>query len=426
MASGQQGTVVTDNATTEKAGWEEGFYAEARRLGHDEGALRDGRPVSNVVYAKDVQDLKDLLQDGASEEQRQQRLTQLRERVPQYFEEDNRHVQHLTVRTVAAVLAGHQHSPEDLRDLQGAFPMAVNTLSLPDKVLKAGQPWDLGTSTSPQVINLGRLQMEAGSSIIIRNTPLTLTVQDLICDAGTPPATPNGVNYHLAVLGATGAKGGDGKAGDAGQTGDQGRDGTCASGQSGGYGKDGGNGKSGDDGQRGEMGRAALGATITVARSIGGTGGMFVVMTKSGDGGNGGDGGAGGDGGDGGRGGGADKCGCNCGKPGNGGSGGNGGNGGIGGSGGDAVDGLDIYLTVPPGQESKVQHFTQDARPGPGGQAGHEGKAGGEGMDGGPYSHWDCRSGASKGNPGRDGTAGTKGSQGTRSGTPGHIYVNEK
>jgi hypothetical protein len=64
--------------------------------------------------------------------------------------------------------------------LRGAGSAPLMAMSIENKTLGVDEVWDLGTSTTPQVININTLTMERGSSIVIRNTALTLTVQTLI------------------------------------------------------------------------------------------------------------------------------------------------------------------------------------------------------------------------------------------------------
>jgi hypothetical protein len=70
------------------------------------------------------------------------------------------------------------------------FPLALDAISASTKSLANGEVWDLGTSASPVVVNLGTLTMNPGSSIRIQNTVLNFTVDTLVRNAGpTPPPT---------------------------------------------------------------------------------------------------------------------------------------------------------------------------------------------------------------------------------------------
>jgi hypothetical protein len=411
--------VSSSTETIEQRDDLEGFYDVARKLGHHEAELRAGREVGEIQFVKSLEELKRKFRDGSSVDERKKRLKDLRNHESSEFTKTAKGVLAVTVRTLAYVFADFELGEDDKEQLAPLFPMAVRAISVKNKTLRPGEVWDLGTSTSPQNINVGTLTMESGSSIVIRNTPLELTIQNLVLNSGNTP----GPNYHLAILGAPGRNGETGRPGDPGQTGITGRDGVCEGTKDGGPGGDGMDGMDGMTGARGTNGLPALTATITIEDQI--QGNKFVVLTRSGDGGNGGRGGSGGRGGDGGRGGGADKCGCNCGTPGNGGNGGDGGKGANGGNGGDGTKGMHIYLKVPEGQKGRVTAIQEDSRPGNGGLAGGGGSAGDGGRDGGSWSHGDCRDGGSRGQRGKSGISGVDGPASTTVGTAGTIYINE-
>jgi hypothetical protein len=399
------------------------FYKKASQLGHDVEKLKKGESFDHIVKVKDIEELKALFHDnqldtahssgsgGVDEESFPTMALKLAQKAQDY------------------VFKNSPLSDEDRSHLKSSFPMEVRTMSLPDKTLPPGYVWDLGTSTSPVVVNLGTLTMEAGSSIKIANTVLNMSVETLIRNAGTT----TGANYDLGIFGVTGVTPPQAGQGIAGGTGANGRPGDCQSGggiagNDGGPGATGHNGGTGLQGQTGGQGLAALTATIKIGSGgIGGSANQFVITTRSGDGGQGGQGGKGGKGGNGGRGGDGATCGCEYTSGGNGGNGGNGASGGEGGTGGKAVNGNDIYVSVPTGQSGKIIKLPVTANPGNGGIGGPGGDPGTGGTGGlrGGASGCPKGSNGTNGNPGSAGDAGKTGPAGTQTGVPGNIYVTE-
>lgn len=401
----------------------ENFYKKASQMGHDVEKLKKGESYDHIVMVKDIEELKSLLRDNDGHS--------LHSSSPGGVDDEAHPTLALKLAKKAQdyVFNDVPLSDEDRIHLKSSFPMAVRTMSLSDLTLAPGYVWDLGTSTSPVVVNLGTLTMEAGSSIKIANTVLSLSVEKLIRNAGST----TGANYDLGIFGVTGVTPPQAGQGIAGGTGANGKPGDCQSGggiagNDGGPGATGHNGGTGLQGLTGGQGLAALTATIKIGPGgIGGSADQFVITTRSGDGGQGGQGGKGGNGGNGGNGGDGATCACEHTSGGDGGNGGNGGTGGEGGIGGNAAKGNDIYVTVPTGQSKKIIKLPVTAIPGNGGLAGPGGDpgAGGTGGKAGGASGCPKGSNGKNGNPGSGGDAGKNGPAGTQTGAPGNIYVTE-
>lgn len=375
-----------------------------------------------------VDELRELLHDGASDDVRRGRLASLAERSPDSLNRVHQDPKSVLHRVSAYLYADEPLDARDRARIVHLFPMHVRVIALADKTLGPGQVWDLGTSTSPVVVTLGTLTMEPGSSIVIRNTALKFTVENLVRNSSVGAA---GTNYDIAILGVQGPAGSPGQLGGKGGNGDQGKPGTCTggggiSGDDGGPGSPGTKGAVGGKGGRGLDGLESLSATISITNNI--TASQFVIMTQSGFGGTGGTGGSGGQGGSGGNGGGGATCGCEHTNGGSGGQGGPGGDGGDGGEGGDGALGMDSYVTVPIGQKKLIVPNRLDAPPGEGGPGGASGAGGTGGSGGGGGGASGCPHGSrgGQGGSGATGNAGNQGLRGRKSGPAGQIYVNER
>ncbi|NGP89045.1 hypothetical protein [Fodinibius halophilus] len=399
------------------------FLKNAKQLGQDVEKLKKGEKISHNVTVENIEELKKMLHDGQSKDVRTER--------PSGTDPDTHQTlaDQLVKKAQDYVFCDTPLSNEEQTQIAAKFPMDVQVSSLPDKTLAAGEEWDLGTSTSPVVINLGTLTMEPGSSIKIANTVLKMSVQKLVRNSGST----QGANYDLGIFGVTGTTPPQAAHGTNGDDGIKGKDGTCGSGGgiAGDNGKPGARGSSGGTGSQGKTGGEglpSLTANITIGSGgIGGSADQFVIYTRSGDGGQGGQGGKGGNGGDGGNGGNGATCGCEHTDGADGGNGGNGGRGGNGGQGGDAVAGNDIYVTVPTDNAKKIVKQSSVANPGNGGLGGPGGDPGngGKGGSGGGASGCPTGSGGSSGSGGSAGNSGDNGNAGTQTGAPGTIYVTE-
>jgi hypothetical protein len=403
------------------------FYTRAEAIGLDIQALKRGETTHNNFKVNSADELRQLFCDGLSAEKRQERRKLIEQQHALLLDENNVGHQALAKRIEVYVFADRPLSASDLSRTASYFPMDVEVTASENYTVPANTVWNLGNSTSPQSVVLGTLTLQAGASIQVSNTVLSLTVDTLSIQRGSSTA-PN--PWDIGILGVTGHVGDPGSVGKAGGDGGNGSGGNCSSaGISGGKGDPGVAGTPGGLGGigiKGYSGLASLTANITVNASIDAA--QLVVFTQSGPGGVGGVGGVGGAGGAGGKGGKGATCDCECTNGGPGGAGGAGGVGGLGGPGGDGTDGNDSYVNVPSGSYQKVVTQQGNADPGfggTGGQGGTGGAGGGGGGGGGASGCSKCKSGSS-GAAGAHGSPGDNGSQGLITGSPGNIYVTEQ
>jgi hypothetical protein len=330
------------------------------------------------------------------------------------------------------------------------FPMRIRAVSAEEKVLDEGQEWDLGASGTPMVINLKKLTMGKGSSIVIRNTVLQMTVEELVRNSyavGETPAPGAKIkDYDIGIFGVDGTAGVDGttvapgkrtiqvRTNDVPDTpknetreiyeldGDPGAMATVAWGgcqTTGGHGQDGRHGPAGGPGQPGQSGLPSLRADITITKL---TADRLVILSRGGPGGAGGNGGDGANGGSGGEGGKASGGAFGTCEAGNGGTGGDGGSGGAGGKGGNGANAGDVYVTLTnPGDATKVVGVAQPSQAGRGGQGGKAGQGGGGGKGGQGYQ---AKGSGTAGGTGANGEPGAGGDVGDRGGLAGRIIVN--
>jgi hypothetical protein len=400
------------------------FFELAAQMDHDVDALRAGEELETTCVAADVDKLRELLAGDEAPDARVARTERLKRRAPELLDASVVTEAALLRRVEAYIYGDEPLSDADRSRIAAAFPVHLRAISAVDKTLAPGEVWNLGSSAPPVVVNLGKLTMQPGSSIVVHNTVLALNVETLVRNGAVGAG---GANYDLAVLGATGATPTPGKPGESGGVGSPGIQGDCSgpgvAGNSGGPGKAGATGARGGVGKPGEAGRPALTATISIKPGgITGSSPRFVILTRSGTGGAGAVGGTGGAGGVGGTGGHGASCGCEGTNGGNGGTGGRGGTGGTGGTGGNGTDGDEITVTVPVGQAKLIIGSREEAPAGNGGEGGAGGSGGKGGAGGGGGKHHD---GGSSGGSRSGAPAGQPGKAGTLSGAPGQITVNE-
>ena len=397
------------------------FERLAEKFGHDLDELKAGKKSTGHVSIGDIHELRDLLADGESGEDRAARAMDMKKRFGDDLDASNRTEQAIMRRAQAYVMADVPMSDADSSTVSNLFPLEATSDYMPkldvDKVI------DLGTSVPPYFLWVGELNILPGGAIRIQNSVLTVKVDTLNIVGGAPPAA-SGVNYHLGIFGATGAIGAPISAPGPAASGPGGRNANCSvsgsePGQSSSKGLTGSRGATGTVGNAGEAGKASLTAKITIAAI---TGGQFVIKTKSGTGGRGGTGGPGQAGGPGGKGGDGIRCECTGVDASNGGKGGTGGRGGTGGTGGRAIAGSDCYVTVPDANRQQIVILKEPAPVGGRGPGGVRGVAGSGGGPGAGDKH---ASAGATGATGNDATDGLPGSNGPGpEGAPGEIYVN--
>src|ERR1700757_1250308 len=64
------------------------FSATAAKLGHDQGALQSGQTVTSTIAVKDIDQLRDILDDGAPPATRSARAAAIKQRYPEAFASD--------------------------------------------------------------------------------------------------------------------------------------------------------------------------------------------------------------------------------------------------------------------------------------------------------------------------------------------------
>ena len=142
----------------------------AKKLGHDVEKLSEqGGRISTQHTVNSLEELRELVQPGGGT-------------APRAGGAASGGGEPMTLDVaVQAYLAGAgELSAGQMALVQSAMPVTVLATTYDNYTIPANTDWNLGTSTTPQVININTLTMEPGSSISIYNTSLTLTVQTLI------------------------------------------------------------------------------------------------------------------------------------------------------------------------------------------------------------------------------------------------------
>jgi hypothetical protein len=393
----------------------EKFYKTAAKLGHSRELLEQGISISSTITVNDIEQLRDILDDGESEEVRKAIAKLLFDGIELTPDSDASAVG--VLRRVENFLHGTAElSAADRTRVQPSFPLNVHAESNPNQTIST--PYQL---TSPEPIykmNWGTLTLANGGCLIAYNKPILISI-DQLNRTGNPPSPYADIN----ILGATGGKGATATNGTVGTAGGNGTNGYCSSagiaGPGGTNGSTGGVGIVGGTGGNGGDGFASQSAIISI-KSFGTTG-TISVATRSGTGGTGAPGGMGGRGGTGGNGGNGVTCGCTGNGGGSGAPGGAGGAGGQGGNGGNAMSAqANIVIYVPSGNIGQIFPITASVPPGPGGPGG---PPGGGGPGGGAGSGGKHNGGGSGGGKGATGATGANGITGTQYGTPAQINI---
>jgi hypothetical protein len=393
------------------------FYERAAKFGHSADSLKEGNYVSSVISVSSMDELKALLDDGSTKEERAAAKKALMGSSDMESATIDNSNEALLKRVHAHVFADQPLAASDQESLSQAFPLKLMAISAPNVTYPKGET-SLGTSQLLLTFNYGTVTMQDQSFVTVYNSTLNYTMDTLIRN-GTPPPGRGDFN----VLGVTGGTGGQGGQGNVGGNGSAGTPGNCssagiagASGQNGGTGSA---GQSGGTGNNGGNGLPSMPATITITNSV--QANSIIIFSASGAGGTGGKGGQGGAGGNGGGGGNGATCGCTGSGAGNGGNGGTGGQGGQGGPGGNAVNAAGNVKVVVPQRFSPLFNSAKGiAAPGPGGAGGPGGSGGAGGGAGSGGKHNGNGSGGSTGGAGN---AGPTGASGTQSGLPADIIV---
>lgn len=391
------------------------FYERAEKLGHSAEGLKAGHKIASVISIPNIEELRKLLDDGSSDEDRAKREETLFGHIPLTSPETDTSDAGLLRRVHSYVYGNGALADSDREIIGQAFPLDVFAESAANVTYDV--PTNLGTSQLMITLNYGTVTINDQACVSVYNSTLNYTMDTLVRN-GTPPAGMGDFN----ILGVTGGTGPAGAAGATGGNGSTGKAGNCSSagiaGDSGQNGTVGNTGGTGGVGVAGFDGLPSMPATITINQSIQNTN-SIIVFTASGGGGTGGVGGQGGTGGIGGNGGNGATCGCTGSGAGNGVNGGVGGNGGTGGQGGNGVNASgNVIVNVPATYLNDINGISGPASPGVGGAGGTGGVggAGGGGGSGGKHN-----GNGSGGSTGGNGTNGAKGVQGTQTGTPATI-----
>ena len=375
---------------------ERAFERHARRFGHEAGRLSGGAELVSYPIVPSIAEVRALSAATPGQRRRRQQVffnpvVELRRSIGQGVHD----------RLEAAVFADGTIVPADEARTGYHFPFPTRVLSVRHRDVRSGESWDLSVRGDHwglddrddimNVVNVGRLRLEPGATVLVRGNLLILIVQQLICEPGERG------QYQLAILPTpfsvdndTGPLNGPG--GPAGLDGACGAEGVAAPTErtwlgarplgpvvpGAADGSDGGGATAGGDGARGRTGGASKLAEIT----IGDLAGSLTILATAGRGGDGGAGGPGGRGGDGGEGAPGQRTlqgvilpgsGGNGGRGGDGGRGGRGGSGGRGGAGGQAGAG---------GAHAPEPGAVGVSRPRPDGSPGLSGADGRPGHDG--------------------------------------------
>lgn len=386
------------------------FYKRAEKLGQSVEMLKSGIKISSEICLLNVDELKNILDDGSSSEKREAKEDALFGHIS--IENESIVTDKAIMRRVNSFVYGNRElADSDRKIINGAFPITIKAVSA--KNITYDVPEHLGTSLPLVIHNYKTVTMNDGGCAIVNNSQLEYNMDHLIRN-GAPPSGYGDFN----IFGVDGSKGqdvnGTGTNQPKGENGPHGNCSSCGIADSpGGPGVPGLGGGHGPGGNRGYNGLPSKAASFTINFDIQ-VASKVVFLSKTGSGGQGGKGGTGGKGGDGGDGGNGAHCSAEGSVGGNAGNGNNGGHGGTGGQGGDGID-ADGGIVIWASQKfwNKIGQVSINAVPGkPGnrGTGGVKGIAGNYGI-GGPYN-----SNGSKGTDGSPGGVGDKGKPGIKGG----------
>lgn len=417
------------------------FLSIALEANQDLEKLRAGDSQRTYFRIRTMAEARRILSQATPEERAKRGETFLdgleyRSRIPQGMHD----------RGEAYVFADHPLSETDRAGHNNHFPIYVRTLSIPEKVIAAGEVWDItlhprewGADQLEEmynIVNIGRLTIETNAAVIVRGNALIFTCQELIKKGALAKefdigilSTPHGFGIRAGTF--------DGVRGKRGKDGSRGTDGiapTMVASILGTTidrsfrkellnGTEGANGENGTDGEMGLNGGACRFAEINI-RSLQ-TIVPLTIGVISGNGGNGGDGGDGGNGGAGGDGVNAVKTMEGIIGPGIGGKGGNGGDGGHGGRAGHNGLSSNVYITVPEEAVHLIRSYSKAGQPGKPGIGGQAGRGGLAGQPGERFPHDNLTEYSTANSDGQAGKKGRDGKQG-RHLPPAKIYIDSE
>src|SRR5262249_29616255 len=126
--------------------------------------------IDALITVQDLDHLKEMLDMGFDQPAREAHVKALFQDVTQGGDAESA----LLRRVHEFVFGNAELSADDRKLVESAFPLEVEIVSAPDK--RITQPWNLGKSDSPQIINLGTLTIEQGAYVTIENTLLNFNV----------------------------------------------------------------------------------------------------------------------------------------------------------------------------------------------------------------------------------------------------------
>ena len=234
------------------------FEERAKKFGHDLSALKSGDVIRTTRYVQSIEELRDLLHDGASDQDRQKRIEDYQQSRSDLMDESNTTMEAVYFRAEAAVFSDKELNHDDQLALEHIFPVEVDLMSADD--MTVDYDWVLGTEGQPFSVNLGTLTLEPGGSITAYATAVNFTAETFI-NKVNGAGTGDAANYTIGIFGVDGAAGIAGYNPSAGEKGYDGRNsspnspGVCTGstkptdGGPGQAGANGGNGQIGQDGK---------------------------------------------------------------------------------------------------------------------------------------------------------------------------------
>ena len=414
------------------------FVERVRLLGHDLAAIQQGAESCTYFRLPTVLDVRRVLSSATEASRRERQKTFFNPPIAAR----RRLGQGMHDRGEAVIFADGVIDEADVDGESRHLPARVKAISVAEKTIAAGEMWDVSVRGSDWgiddmeelyvTVNVGRLIIEPGASLIVRGNVFSLLCQEIVARDNTPEdafhigilPTPFSVDFaHGPLHGIHGTDGASGRDGLAGRTleaertliGFRLREAANLAVMNGSAGEQ---AKNGTDGARGRNGGMCKVAELTLRRVTG----PLTVFVQAGSGGDGGNGGHGGNGGRGGDAGDGHKLWHGIINGGDGGAGGRAGDGGHGGHAGNGGLASNIYIDVPVADEHKITRIALPSRGGKGGAGGRGGAGGAGGLQGrGPTIEFD-------GKPGKRGENGVHGCDGRhgKSRPAPWIFLNDK
>ncbi|PST26549.1 hypothetical protein C7U60_03390, partial [Mesorhizobium plurifarium] len=240
------------------------FHERALKFGHSLEALQNGDEIHTTRTVHSIEELRELMHDGASPEVRQARIRQYEKDHPKLMDESNGSIEALHLRAAAAVHADRPLSHDDALALKHVFPTKVKLVSATDKTISS--EWTLGDESTPVSLNIETLTIDQGGYINAYATSVTFVAQTVVNNAS---GGSSGANYTIGIFGKPGTAGTAGTNQPQAANGQDGSSsgtpspGVCTGAKDPTAGTAGADGAAGTDGQRGADGTPNLTASFT-------------------------------------------------------------------------------------------------------------------------------------------------------------------